>query len=156
MEDTLKRNIRQLGIFMLIAAVIPLFSLLFPLLPMIIRQIAALIMTICCPLFYLWVLLFGGAVIFALPCKKIFRRLIFAAWIPLYTLLCWGWTTLIFFGLINKVKTIKKGISNKNKINLKNLSIPYACPFIFVGNEAQGRIERQQPALSLVYSMIPL
>ena len=98
MEDALKRNIRKLGIFMSIAAVIPLLTLLLPLLPGIIRQFTVLVIAICCPLFYLWVLVFGGMVIFALPYKKFFRRLIFVAWVPLYTLLCWWWTTLICLG----------------------------------------------------------
>ena len=101
MEDALKKNIRNLGIFISIAAVIPLFVLLLPLFPGIIRQIAVLIITICCPLFYLWVLLFGGAVIFALPYKKIFRILIFIAWLPFYTLLYWWWTTIICMGFMS-------------------------------------------------------
>ena len=101
MEDALKRNIRKLGTFMSIAAVIPLFVLLLPLLPGIIRQITVLIIIICCLLFYLWVLLFGGAVIFALPYKKIFRRLIFIAWLPFYTLLYWWWTTIICMGFMS-------------------------------------------------------
>ena len=95
MEDELKRNIRKLGIFILIAAAVPLLSLPMPLLPDIIRKFAALILTICCPLSCILVLFFGSRVIFQLPYKKIFRTLIFIVWLPLCTLLCWSWTAFI-------------------------------------------------------------
>ena len=101
MEDELKRNIRKLRIFILIAAAVPLLSLPMPLLPDIIRKIAALILTICCPLSCILVLFFGGRVIFQLPYKKIFRTLIFIVWLPLCTLLCWSWTAFICLCLMS-------------------------------------------------------
>ena len=95
MDDVLKRNIGKLGIFMSIAAVIPLFILLLPLLPGIIREITVLLIIICCLLFYFLVLSFGGIVILALHYKKIFRRLILIVWLLFYTLLYWVWITII-------------------------------------------------------------
>ena len=95
MEKTFKRNIQKLVIFMLIAAIIPLFGLLGPLLPSPLSGIVLLLLTVGWILFCFFVLLLGSAVILELPCQKLFRRLILIAWFPFYTLLCWGWATLV-------------------------------------------------------------
>ena len=100
MEKTFKRNIQKLVIFMLIAAIIPLFGLLVPLLPHMISGIVFLLITVGWVLFCFFVLLWGGMVILTLPCSEFLRRLIYIAWIPLFTLLCWGWATLVMlFGM---------------------------------------------------------
>ena len=96
MADSLKHNIRKLGIFMLIAAVLPLFSLPLKFLPDILSKIALIITILYLP-FCLWVLVFGSMIIFRSPCKKIFRHLIFIVWSLLYAALCWCWLTLVFF-----------------------------------------------------------
>ena len=80
---------------MLIAAIIPLFTLPVPLLPDMIRGAVFLLITVVWGLYCLFVLLWGGMVIFDLPCQKFFRRVIFIAWLPFYTLLCWAWATLM-------------------------------------------------------------
>ena len=80
---------------MLIAAIIPLFGLLGPLLPSPLSGIVLLLLTVGWILFCFFVLLVGSAVILGCPGKKLFRRLICIAWFPFYTLLCWGWATLI-------------------------------------------------------------
>ena len=95
MKDTFRSNIRGLGMLILIASAIPWFILTVPLLPSIFRQIVLLITVISYPLLCFYNLLFGGAVILSLPCKKLFNRLIFIAWIVIYTLLCWGWANII-------------------------------------------------------------
>ena len=95
MEKTFKRNIQKLVIFMLIAAIIPLFGLLVPLLPHMISGIVFLLLIIGWVLFCFFILLLGSAVILELPCPKLFRRLILIAWFSFYTLLCWGWATLV-------------------------------------------------------------
>ena len=95
MEKTFKRNIQKLVIFMLIAAIIPLFGLLVPLLPHMISGIIFLLLIIGWVLFCFFILLLGSAVILELPCQKLFRRLILIAWFSFYTLLCWGWATLV-------------------------------------------------------------
>ena len=101
MEKTFKRNIQKLVIFMLIAAVIPLFWLLGPLLPSPLSGIVLLLLTVGWILFCFFVLLLGSAVILGCPGKKLFRRLICIAWFPFYTLLCWGWATLIILIFIS-------------------------------------------------------
>ena len=86
---------------MLTAAVIPLFWLLGPLLPSPLSGIVLLLLTVGWILFCFFVLLLGSAVILELPCQKLFRRLILIAWFPFYTLLCWGWATLIILIFIS-------------------------------------------------------
>ena len=86
---------------MLIAAIIPLFGLLVPLLPSPISGIVLLLLTVGWILFCFFILLLGRAVILELPCQKLFRRLICIAWFPFYTLLCWGWATLIILIFIS-------------------------------------------------------
>ena len=95
MEKTFKRNIQKLVIFTLIAAIIPLFGLLVPLLPHMISGIVFLLLIIGWVLFCFFLLLLGSSVILELPCQKLFRRLILIVWFPFYTLLCWGWATLV-------------------------------------------------------------
>ena len=101
MEKTFKRNIQKLVIFMLIAAIIPLFGLLGPLLPSPLSGIVLLLLTVGWILFCFFVLLLGGAVILGCPGKKLFQRLICIAWFPFYTLLCWGWANLIILIFIS-------------------------------------------------------
>ena len=86
---------------MLTAAVIPLFWLLGPLLPSPLSGIVLLLLTVGWILFCFFVLLLGSAVILELPCQKLFRRLILIAWFAFYTLLCWGWATLIILIFIS-------------------------------------------------------
>ena len=80
---------------MLIAAIIPLFGLLVPLLPHMISRIVFLLLIIGWVLFCFFLLLLGSSVILELPCQKLLRRLILIVWFPFYTLLCWGWVTLV-------------------------------------------------------------
>ena len=80
---------------MLIAVIIPLFGLLVPLLPHMISGSVFLLLIIGWGLFYFVLLLLGSSVILELPCQKLFRRLILIAWFPFYTMLCWGWATLV-------------------------------------------------------------
>ena len=86
---------------MLTAAVIPLFWLLGPLLPSPLSGIVLLLLTVGWILFCFFVLLWGSAVILGAPGKKLFKRLICIAWFPFYTLLCWGWATLIILIFIS-------------------------------------------------------
>ena len=103
MDNKLKNNLCFLGIFILIAAVIPLLNLLVPSLPEIIRQMVLLII-ISYPLCCLFVLIWGSLIIWNLPCKKFLRRIIFIVWLALYTLLCWGWATLVIFFMLQKMR----------------------------------------------------
>lgn len=103
MDNELKNNLCFLGIFILIAAVIPLLNLLVPSLPEIIRQMVLLII-ISYPLCCLFVLIRGSLIIWDLPCKKFLRRIIFIVWLALYTLLCWGWATLVIFFMLQKMR----------------------------------------------------
>ena len=92
MEDKLKRNIVKTGIFMLIAAVIPL---LFPLTFMLPAETGFPAILIFQILYWggcFFVLLCGSSqVVWELPCRKSFRTLIFLAWLILYPALCLGW-----------------------------------------------------------------
>lgn len=94
MDRKFKQDIIKLGVFMLIAAIIPCFILLVPLLPDVIHQIVLLGTTVVYPLFCCFVLIWGSLIIWALPVKKFFRRLIFIVWLSFYVLLCWAWATL--------------------------------------------------------------
>jgi hypothetical protein len=60
-----------------------------------ISGIVFLLLIIGWVLFCFFILLLGSAVILELPCQKLFRLLILIAWFPFYTLLCWGWATLV-------------------------------------------------------------
>jgi hypothetical protein len=103
MDNKLKNNLWFLRIIILIAAVIPLLNLLVPSLPEIIRQMVLLII-ISYPLCCLLVLIWGSLIIWDLPCKKFLRRIIFIVWLALYTLLCWGWATLVIFFMLQKMR----------------------------------------------------
>ena len=103
MDNHLKHEIRILGILIPVAAVIPLLNLTIALLPDIIRQMVLLII-ISYPLCCLFVLIWGSLIIWDLPCKKFLRRIIFIVWLALYTLLCWGWATLVIFFMLQKMR----------------------------------------------------
>jgi hypothetical protein len=92
MEDKIKRNIGKTGMFMLIAALLPLLFLLLFRLPA----------GLGCPVAFVWqclyivccifVLVWGSTqVIWELPCRKFFRMLVFGAWLIFYPALCLGW-----------------------------------------------------------------
>ena len=104
MDGAIKKNIRNLGIFLLITAAVPLLNLLLPVLPDIIRQIAILI-TVNYPLLCLCALVWGSFIIRQLPCKKCCRWIIFTVWLILYTLLCWSWliVTIIIMMKIDRL-----------------------------------------------------
>ena len=95
MDDKLKGNLRILWWMMLMVAVIPLFMLPLPLLP---RGISNIIMPIgffSYPLVCFGMLLWGAAVMLSFVKNRFVSILLLAAWMPLCTLLCWGWGVLV-------------------------------------------------------------
>ena len=95
MDDKHKRNRRILWWMMLMVAVMPLFMLPLPLLP---RGIGNIIMPIGFFSYLLvcyGMLLWGCAVMLSFVENKFVSLLLLMAWMPLCTLLCLRWGTLV-------------------------------------------------------------
>ena len=101
MDDTLKRNIRKTGIFMLATACVPWFCLPLALIPdldrssdsywIVLFAVAELVYILGC----LFVLVWGSSqVIWKLPFGKVWRKVLFFAWLIIYPASCWGWAVL--------------------------------------------------------------
>ena len=103
MDDTLKRNLRKTGIFMLITACLPVFYLLGFFLGSIMDSPIAF--WLCFAIAY-WgyflsgfiTLVWGSITIWQFPFEKIRRGLLIIAWLMLYSILCLGW--LVLFALM--------------------------------------------------------
>ena len=95
MDDKHKRNRRILWWMMLMVAVMPLFMLPLPLLPRGIRNIILPIGFFSYLLVCFGMLLWGGAVMLRFVENKFVSLLLLMAWMPLCTLLCWGWGALV-------------------------------------------------------------
>jgi len=96
MDDTLKRNLRKTGIFMLITtACLPVFCLLGFFLGSIMDSPIAF--WLCFAIAY-WgyflsgfiALVWGSITIWQFPFEKIRRVLLIIAWLVLYPILCWA------------------------------------------------------------------
>ena len=99
MDPTPKRNFTKLGIFMLVAACIPLLLFSLPL-----DDPAGVVsipwVAIVYASFCLVTLIWGGIRIWLLPLNGLRRLAIFIVWAILYPLLCAGWYLLCFLYLI--------------------------------------------------------
>ena len=106
MDDTLKRNLRKTGIFMLAAAFVPWLWLPMELIPdldrssdsywIVMLALVELAYILCC----LFVLVWGSSrVIWKLPFGKVWRTVCFIAWLILYPACCWIWLVLCFLCL---------------------------------------------------------
>jgi hypothetical protein len=93
MDPTPKRNFTKLGIFMLVAACIPLLLFSLPLDDPVgvvsIPWVAIVYASFC-----LVALIWGGIRIWLLPLNGLRRAAIFIVWAILYPLLCAGWYLL--------------------------------------------------------------
>ncbi len=102
MDDTLKRNIRKTGIFMLITALLPGFYFLGFLLGFSMDSPVAY--WLCFAIAYwgyflsaFFVLVWGSITIWQFPFEKIRRALLIIAWLMLYPVLCMAWLMLFLF-----------------------------------------------------------
>ena len=103
MDDTLKRNLRKTGIFMLITACVPFFYLLGFFLGF--SQDSHVPFLLCGAIAYwgyflsgFFALIRGSITIWQFPFEKIRVALLFIAWLVLYPVLCWAW--LLLFALV--------------------------------------------------------
>ena len=103
MDDTLKRNLRKTGIFMLITACLPVFYLLGFFLGFIMDSHVAYLL--CFAIAYwgyflagFFALIRGSITIWQFPFETIRRILLIIAWLMLYPILCWAW--LLLFALM--------------------------------------------------------
>lgn len=103
MDDTLKRNLRKTGIFMLITACLPVFYLLGLFLGSIMDSHVAYLL--CGAIAYwgyflagFFALIRGCITIWQFPFEKIRRILLIIAWLLLYPILFWAW--LLLFALM--------------------------------------------------------
>ena len=101
MDDTLKRNIRKTMLFMLAAACVPWLCLPLVLIPDLDRSsdsyrimlfaVAELVYILGC----FFVLVRGSSlVIWKLPFGKVWRTVLFFAWLIIYPACCWIWAVL--------------------------------------------------------------
>ena len=101
MDDTLKRNLRKTGIFMLAAACVPWLWLPMELIPdldrssdsywIVMLALVELAYILCC----FFVLVWGSShVIWKLPFRKVWRTVFFIAWLIIYPACCWIWLVL--------------------------------------------------------------
>ena len=103
MDDTLKRNLRKTGIFMLVTACLPCFYLLGLFLGFIMDSFVAYLL---CGVIAYWgyflsgffALIRGSITIWQFPFEAIRRILLIIAWMVLYPILWWAW--LLLFGLV--------------------------------------------------------
>ena len=103
MDDTLKRNLRKTGIFMLVTACLPCFYLLGLILGFGLDSHVAYLL--CFAIAY-WgyflagfiTLIRGSITIWQFPFEKIRRVLLIIAWLVLYPILCWA--GLLLFALV--------------------------------------------------------
>ena len=91
MDRTLKRNILKLGIFMLVAACIPLLLFSLPLDMDPIGVVSTPYVAIAYMFFCLSILIWGSIQIWRLPIKGLQRTVIFLSWAILYPSLCVWW-----------------------------------------------------------------
>ena len=103
MDDTLKRNLRKTGMFMLITACLPCFYLLGFYLGFSMDSHVAYLL--CFAIAYwgyflsgFFALIRGSITIWQFPFEKIRRVLLIIAWLMLYSILCLGW--LLLFALV--------------------------------------------------------
>jgi len=100
MDDTLKRNLRKTGIFMLVTACVPWLCFLLPLIPERYRSTGTdsgwlMVVGFSSILCYLFVLVWGGPrVIWKLPFGKVWRTVLFIAWLIIYPACCLIWLGL--------------------------------------------------------------
>ena len=106
MDDTLKRNLRKTGMFMLITACIPWLWLPMELIPDLDRSsdsywiVMLALMQLAYILGCLFVLVWGSSrVIWELPFGKVWRTVCFIAWLIIYPACCWIWMVLCFLCL---------------------------------------------------------
>jgi hypothetical protein len=101
MDDTLKRNIRKTVLFMLATACVPWLCLPLALIPdldrssdsywIVLLAVAELVYILGC----LFVLVWGSSqVIWKLPFGKVWRKVLFFAWLIIYPVWCWIWAVL--------------------------------------------------------------
>ena len=103
MDDTLKRNLRRMGILMLITACLPFFYLLGLILSFSLDSYVAYLL---CGAIAYWgyflsgfiALIRGCITISQFPFETIRRILLIIAWLVLYPILWWAW--LLLFGLV--------------------------------------------------------
>ena len=101
MDDILKRNIRKTVLYMLATVFVPLLCLPLALIPdldrssdsnwIVLLAVAELVYILGC----VFVLVWGSSrVIWKLPFGKVWRKVLFFAWLIIYPACCWFWAVL--------------------------------------------------------------
>ncbi|MBR2426044.1 MAG: hypothetical protein IKB16_04805 [Lentisphaeria bacterium] len=99
MTSALKQNIRKTGIFLLLSALIPILAagiMRFSDW----RQSAVAVLILLYYLFCLFILIRTCTqIIWQLPCKKVWRLLLFAGWVLIYPILSLLWASQVMIWL---------------------------------------------------------